>query len=426
MPSCKRHGWLIAGAYVLLFLLHVQGEDSANPIRSSHTGQVQGNLIHLNDTKEGVYIFLGIPFAKPPLGELRFVPPEPPELWRGVRDGTTYPAMCLQNPDAVKSESLTMIKWRVPSISMSEDCLYLNIYTPAHAHEGSNLTKVASLSGCETVDSETLVHCLRNKSEEEILAINKVFQSIPAVVDGEFFPRHPQELLTSVDFRPVPSIIGVNNDEYGWLLPVAQGIEQIIKEITRETLPAILKNTTTQMMLPPECSDLLMEEYMNNTEDSQTLQIQYKEMIADYLFVIPALQVAKSQRSRAPVYFYEFRHVPSYEKDMRPAYVKADHGDEIPFLLGSSRWGIKPDFTEEEEMLSWMMMKYWTNFARHGNPNSEGLPEWPVMDDNEKYLQLDIHPSVGRALKARRLQFWTQTLPQKIHDLKGSQNNYKE
>ncbi|XP_075834042.1 acylcarnitine hydrolase-like isoform X1 [Microtus pennsylvanicus] len=559
MPSCKRHGWLIAGAYVLLFLLHVQGETPymANPIRSSHTGQVQGNLIHLNDTKEGVYIFLGIPFAKPPLGELRFVPPEPPELWRGVRDGTTYPAMCLQNPDAVKSESLTMIKWRVPSISMSEDCLYLNIYTPAHAHEGSNLTvmvwihggglsrglasifdgsmlaakedvvvvtiqyrlgvlgffstgdqhargnwgyldqvaalhwvqqniahfggnpdlvtifgesaggtsvssqvvspmskglfhraimesgvallpylisntsevvytKVASLSGCETVDSETLVHCLRNKSEEEILAINKVFQSIPAVVDGEFFPRHPQELLTSVDFRPVPSIIGVNNDEYGWLLPVAQGIEQIIKEITRETLPAILKNTTTQMMLPPECSDLLMEEYMNNTEDSQTLQIQYKEMIADYLFVIPALQVAKSQRSRAPVYFYEFRHVPSYEKDMRPAYVKADHGDEIPFLLGSSRWGIKPDFTEEEEMLSWMMMKYWTNFARHGNPNSEGLPEWPVMDDNEKYLQLDIHPSVGRALKARRLQFWTQTLPQKIHDLKGSQNNYKE
>ena len=49
-------------------------------------------------------------------------------------------------------------------------------------------------------------------------------------------------------------------------------------------------------MLPPECSDLLMEEYMNNTEDAQTLQIQYKEMMADYLFVIPALQVAKFQR----------------------------------------------------------------------------------------------------------------------------------
>ena len=69
------------------------GEDSAHPIRTTHTGQVQGSLIHLNDTKQGVYIFLGIPFAKPPLRELRFAPPEPPEPWSGVRDGTTYPAM---------------------------------------------------------------------------------------------------------------------------------------------------------------------------------------------------------------------------------------------------------------------------------------------------------------------------------------------
>nr|XP_048287041.1 acylcarnitine hydrolase-like isoform X2 [Myodes glareolus] len=565
MPSCKRRAWLIAGACGLLliavtcalvFLLRADGEDSAHPIRTTHTGQVQGSLILLNDTKEGVYIFLGIPFAKPPLRELRFAPPEPPEPWSGVRDGTTYPAMCLQNSDAVNTENLAMMKLSVPSISISEDCLYLNIYTPAHAHEGSKLpvmvwihggglstgmasmydgsmltakedvvvvtiqyrlgllgffstgdehatgnwgyldqvaalrwvqqniayfggnpdlatifgesaggtsvssqvvspmskglfhraimesgvalmpdmisntseavySKVASLSGCETTDSETLVRCLRNKSAEEILDINKVI-TIRAVTDGKFLPRHPQELLTSVDFHPVPSIIGVNNDEYGWLLPMAQSSDQIIKDITRETLPAILKNTTIYMTIPPECSDLLMEEYMNNTEDAQTLQIQYKEMIADFLFVIPALQIAKFQRSHASVYFYEFRHVPSYLKDTRPSYVKADHADEIAFVFGSSRWGIIPDFTEEEKLLSRTMMKYWTNFARHGNPNSEGLPDWPVMDNNEQYLQLDVQPAVGRALKARRVQFWTQTLPQKIQELKGAQDNYKE
>ncbi|XP_041505566.1 acylcarnitine hydrolase-like isoform X2 [Microtus oregoni] len=558
MPSCKRRGWLIAGACALLFLLHVQGEDSANPIRTTHTGQVQGSLIHLNDTKEGVYIFLGIPFAKPPLGELRFAPPEPPEPWSGVRDGTTYPAMCLQNSETEVAESQAMMKRSMPPISTSEDCLYLNIYTPAHAREGSKLpvmvwihggalvagvasaydgsmlaakedvvvvtiqyrlgvlgffstgdehakgnwgyldqvaalrwvrkniahfggnpdlvtifgesaggtsvssqvvspmskglfhraimesgvallpylisntsevvyTVMASLSGCETVDSETLVHCLRNKSEEEILAINKVFNIIPAVVDGEFFPRHPQELLTAVDFHPVPSIIGVNNDEYGWLIPMIMGTDQIINGITRETLPAILNyTTTTQMMLPPECSDLLMEEYMNNTEDAQTLQIQYKEMMTDFMFVIPALQVAKFQRFRAPVYFYEFRHVPSYVKDTRPAHVKVDHGDELAFVFGSSPLNIKPVFTEEEKLLNRKVMKYWTNFARHGNPNSKGLPYWPKMVHNEQYLKLDIHPSVGRALKARRLKFWTKTLPEKIQELKGSQNNYKE
>ncbi|XP_034378069.1 pyrethroid hydrolase Ces2e-like isoform X1 [Arvicanthis niloticus] len=557
MPLDALRGWLTAVACGLLFLLHVHGEDSASPIRTTHTGQVQGSLVHLNDTGVGVHTFLGIPFAKPPLGQLRFAPPQPPEPWSGVRSGTTYPPRCLQNSETVSSESLEMMKLSVPPISTSEDCLYLNIYTPAHAHEGSNLpvmvwihggalvmgmasihdasmlaaiedvvvvtiqyrlgilgffssgdehargnwgyldqvaslrwvqqniahfggnpdhvtifgqsaggtsvsshvvspmsqglfhgaimesgvallpdlisntskvvyTTVAILSGCETMDSETLVRCLRSKSEEEILAINEVFKIIPAVVDGEFLPKHPQELLASADFHPVPSIIGVNNDEYGWLLPMILGSDQTINKITRETLQAVLKNTTTQMMLPPECGDLLMEEYMGDTEDPETLQAQFREMMGDFMFIIPALQVAHFQSSHAPVYFYEFRHEANYLKDVRPPHVKADHGDEVPFVFGNSFWGMKLDLTGEEKLLSRRMMKYWANFARHGNPNSKGLPHWPMFDHNEQYLKLDTQPAVGRALKSRRLQFWTKILPQKIQELKGSQENHKE
>ncbi|EDL92343.1 rCG51379, partial [Rattus norvegicus] len=246
---------------------------------------------------------------------------------------------------------------------------------------------VATLSGCEAMDSETLVQCLRNKSEEEILAINKVFTMIPAVVDGEFLPNHPQQLLTPVDFHPVPSIIGVNNDEYGWLFP---------------------------MMLPPECSDLLMEEYIGDIEDAQTLQAQFREMMGDFMFIIPALQVAHFQSAHASVYFYEFHLEANYLKNVRPPHVKADHGDEVPFVFGNSFWGMKFDLTAEEKLLSRRMMKYWTNFARQGNPNSRGLPYWPVLDHDEQYLQLDTQPAVGRALKARRHLFWTKTLPQKI------------
>ncbi|XP_028624440.1 pyrethroid hydrolase Ces2e-like isoform X4 [Grammomys surdaster] len=426
MPLDTLCGWSTAVACGLLFLLHVHGEDSNSPIRTTHTGQVRGNLVHLNDTRVGVHTFLGIPFAKPPLDQLRFAPPQPPEQWSGVRSGTTYPPRCLQNSETVSAESLEMMKLSMPPISTSEDCLYLNIYAPAHAHEGSNLPTVAILSGCETMDSETLVRCLRNKSEEEILAINEVFKIIPAVVDGEFLPNHPQELLTSVDFHPVPSIIGVNNDEYGWLLPMILGSDQTINKITRETLQAVLKNTTTQMMLPPECSDLLMEEYMGNTEDTETLQAQFREMMGDFMFIIPALQVAHFQRSHAPVYFYEFCHEANYLKDVRPPHVKADHGDEVPFVFGNSFWGMKLDLTVEEKLLSRRMMKYWANFARHGNPNSEGLPHWPVFDHDEQYLKLDTQPAVGQSLKARRLKFWTRTLPQKIQELKGSQENHKE
>ncbi|OBS66112.1 hypothetical protein A6R68_05344 [Neotoma lepida] len=502
-------GWLNAVTCGLLLLfLHVQGQDSASPIRNTHTGQVRGSLVHVKGTKAGVHTFLGIPFAKPPVGPLRFAPPEAPEPWSGVKDGTSYPAMCLQNDNMMNSEGLKMLRLIMPPISMSEDCLYLNIYTPTHAQEGSNLphargnwgyldqvaalrwvqqniayfggnpdrvtifgesaggtsvsslvvspmsqelfhgaimesgvtllpdlisnssevvyTTVANLSDCGAVNTETLVHCLRGKGEAEILAINKVFKVIPAVVDGVFFPRHPLELLVSADFHPVPSIIGVNNDEYGWLLPMIMGSAQKIKEITRKTLPAVLKSTAAQMMLPPECGDVLMEEYMGDTVDPQTLQVQFTEMMGDFMFVIPALQVAHFHRSHAPVYFYEYQHRPSFFKDIRPPYVRADHGDEVPFVFGSFFWGVKFDLTEEEELLSRRIMKYWANIARHGNPNSEGLPYWPMFDHDEQYLQLDIKPAVGRALKARRLQFWTKTLPQKIQELKGPQERHKE
>ncbi|XP_036044845.1 pyrethroid hydrolase Ces2e-like isoform X1 [Onychomys torridus] len=518
-------GWLNAVTCGLLLLfLHVQGQDSASPIRNTHTGQVRGSLVHVKGTKAGVHTFLGIPFAKPPVGPLRFAPPEAPEPWSGVRDGTTYPARCLQNDDMMNSEGLKMLKFIMPPISMSEDCLYLNIYTPTHAHEGSNLPVMvwihggalvvgmasmydgSMLSATENVVVVTIQYRLGvlgffstgdqhargnwgfldqvaallwvqqniayfggnpdqvtifgesaggtsvsslvlspvsqglfhgaimesgvavlpdliSSSSEEVYTVFKV---IPAVVDGEFFPRHPKELLASADFHPVPSIIGVNNDEYGWLLPMIMGSAQKIKEITRKTLPAVLKSTAAQMKLPPECSDLIMEEYMGDTEDPLTLQIQFSEMMADFTFVIPALQVAHFQRSHAPVYFYEFQHPPSFFKDIRPPYVKADHGDEITFVLGSFFWGMKFDLTEEEQLLNTRMMKYWASFARHGNPNSEGLPYWPMLDHDEQYLQLDIKPTVGRALKSRRLQFWTKTLPQKIQELKRSQKRHKE
>ncbi|XP_052022978.1 pyrethroid hydrolase Ces2a-like isoform X1 [Apodemus sylvaticus] len=557
MPLVRLSGWpYVVACGLLLLLQHVHGQDSASPIRNTHTGQVRGSLVHVKDTKSDVHAFLGIPFAKPPVGPLRFAPPEDPEPWSGVRDGTAQPAMCLQsdmiNLEGMKEMAMTMIP-----IPMSEDCLYLNIYTPAHAQEGSNLpvmvwihggalvvgsasmndgsilaateeivivaiqyrlgilgffstgdqhatgnwgyldqvaalrwvqkniaffggnrdrvtifggsaggtsvsshvvspmskglfhgaimqsgvallpdlisdtsevvyNTVANLSGCEVKDSAALVHCLRAKSKEEILAINKVFKVIPGVVDGKFLPKPPQELLASKDFDPVPSIIGVTTDEYGWIIPKFMGLYQIIEKITKETLPAILKSRAAQMMLPPGCSDLIMEEYMGDTEDSETLKAQFREMLADFMFVIPALRVAHFQRSQAPVYFYEFQHVPNFIKHARPSNVRADHGDDLVFIFGSYLWAMNLDLTEEEELLKRRVMKYWANFARNGNPNSEGLPYWPVMDQDEQYLQLNTQPAVGRTLKARRLQFWTKTLPQKIQELKGSQDKHAE
>jgi para-nitrobenzyl esterase len=67
--------------------------------------------------------YLGVPFGAPPVGELRFAPPKPAASWSGVRDATAFGASCIQKPPALLPEGVTE----------SEDCLFLNVYTPQKA-----------------------------------------------------------------------------------------------------------------------------------------------------------------------------------------------------------------------------------------------------------------------------------------------------
>jgi len=83
-------------------------------------GKVIGKTI--NDGK--VKAFLGLPYAAPPVGDLRWKAPQPPAKWKGERDATKYGARCIQGrvfSDMVFQDS-----------APSEDCLYLNVFTPAN------------------------------------------------------------------------------------------------------------------------------------------------------------------------------------------------------------------------------------------------------------------------------------------------------
>ena len=78
-------------------------------------GAVRGKTVAATDE------FLGIPYAAPPVGALRWRPPQPPEAWSGVRQATTFAPHCPQPSSAFGIAST------------SEDCLYLNVYRPAEA-----------------------------------------------------------------------------------------------------------------------------------------------------------------------------------------------------------------------------------------------------------------------------------------------------
>ena len=73
----------------------------------------------------GVHVFRGVPFARPPVGALRFAPPEPPARWRGVREALRAGPAPLQIGAAWMTRMRLDVGGRV-----DEDCLYLNVYTP--------------------------------------------------------------------------------------------------------------------------------------------------------------------------------------------------------------------------------------------------------------------------------------------------------
>ncbi len=83
------------------------------------SGAVQGGVAG------GVEFFKGIPYAAPPVGPLRWKPPQPPAHWDGVRDATAYAHDCMQQPFTYDAAPLRT--------TPSEDCLYLNIWRPAGA-----------------------------------------------------------------------------------------------------------------------------------------------------------------------------------------------------------------------------------------------------------------------------------------------------
>jgi para-nitrobenzyl esterase len=93
---------------------------AADRVRTE-AGVVEGRGVR----PSGVRTFFGVPFAAPPVGPLRWAPPQPVAPWRGVRPAVDFAARCMQAP--IYDDMV----FRSPGIN--EDCLYLNVWTPAKA-----------------------------------------------------------------------------------------------------------------------------------------------------------------------------------------------------------------------------------------------------------------------------------------------------
>ena len=110
---------------------------ASGPVTGTANGAVRG-------VADGaVNEFLGIPYAAPPVGALRWQPPQPSVSWSGVRDATQFAPHCPQPPTPFGQAST------------SEDCLFLNVFTPRHMQTGSHFPVMVWIHGGALVTGES-------------------------------------------------------------------------------------------------------------------------------------------------------------------------------------------------------------------------------------------------------------------------------
>lgn len=141
----------VAGLSLMVAACGGSGDDPLR--RKTHLGEVIG----AEDARSGTYAWKGIPFAKPPVGALRWRAPQEPEAWTTARAATAFGNACAQygriyGPGANNRYDLSIASTLGQAVG-SEDCLYLNVWRPATSE--TNLPVIVFFHGGSNVSGYT-------------------------------------------------------------------------------------------------------------------------------------------------------------------------------------------------------------------------------------------------------------------------------
>jgi para-nitrobenzyl esterase len=482
---------------------------------SSNTGymdvrhvQTRSGIVVGKTTGDGaVNIFMGVPFAAPPVGALRWKAPQPVTSWEGVRECTTPPA------SAIQRKPMPFFGWTkeflIPEASISEDCLYLNIWTPAKTATDKLPVIVWIHGGAFTGGSGTVPLY----DGEAMARKGVVFITINYRLGIFGFLAHPElsaEAENGVSgnygildqiaalkwvrdnitaFGGDPGRVTVAGQSAGAMSvnmlvvsPLAKGLfnraiaqsggmfgknfamsdlktaEAAGKQLTDNAgasisdlrkLPAdsllnvrgMFSITVDHVVIPP-ISETFAQGKQNdvplisgwNADDGisfgppagseafkERMGKQYGEKAGKFLEAFPAgtdEEAAQSQKlltslsfgwnnymwaklqtetGKSKAYLYYFKRVPPGE----PSY-GAFHSAEFGYALHTLNKWDRP-FTDTDYRLEEIMSSYWVNFAKTGDPNGEGLPQWSAFaDDDPRIIEF------GDEVKAVPLPFRQQ------------------
>uniref|UniRef100_A0A671VRG6 Neuroligin 3a n=1 Tax=Sparus aurata TaxID=8175 RepID=A0A671VRG6_SPAAU len=507
-----------------------------HPTVNTQYGKLRGVRVPLPSEILGpVDQYLGVPYAASPVGEKRFMPPEPPSSWSGIKNATHFAPVCPQNIHNAVPEIMMPI-WFTFNLDIvttyiqdqHEDCLYLNIYVPtedgflstgdqaakgnyglldqiqalrwisenigffggdsnritvfgsgigascvslltlSHHSEGlfhraiiqsgSALSSwavnyqpvkytrlLAEKVGCNVLDTLDMVDCLRKKSSRELVEQDiqpaRYHVAFGPVIDGDVIPDDPEILMEQGEFLNYDIMLGVNQGEG---LRFVENVVDSEDGVSGNDFDFSVSDFVDSLYGYPEGKDTLREtiKFMyTDWADRDNPETRRKTLVAlftDHQWVEPSVVTADLHaRYGSPTYFYAFYH--HCQSLMKPAWSDAAHGDEVPYVFGIPMIGptdlFPCNFSKNDVMLSAVVMTYWTNFAKTGDPNKP-VPQdtkfihtkanrfeevaWSKYNPQDQlYLHIGLKPRVRDHYRATKVAFWKHLVPHlyNLHDM---------
>jgi para-nitrobenzyl esterase len=181
------------------------------------------------------------------------------------------------------------------------------------------------------------------------------------MIDGKVVLGHIADEYTQAKNQKVPMIVGANSMDIGF------GTGN-----TPEQLFSTFGSTAEAARKAYDPS---------GSADISTLRLAVG---ADAMMLEPARFIARTLSSQGqPVWEYRFSYVAS---SMRSQWPGAPHATEIPYVFDTVKAKYGSALSEEDEQMAKQANAYWSNFAKAGNPNGAGLPEWPKYQTSSDIL----------------------------------------